>query len=97
MSESKYVVYSRKSVQYFAIDAPHKMCVFRNGWVCEGLAGSDIVLDYLGANQGITEDAEKVFDLAARRKDIKLVSSPAVTDILYVLRRVVKVILSSQK
>ena len=36
---------------------------------------TNIVLDYLGANQGFTEDAEKVFDLADRRKDIKLVSS----------------------
>ena len=51
---------------------------------------TNIVLDYLGANQGFTEDAEKVFDLADRRKDIKLVSSSAVTDILYVLKRAVK-------
>ncbi|MBQ3625667.1 MAG: hypothetical protein II948_02860 [Synergistaceae bacterium] len=36
------------------------------------------------------DDAEKVFELAARRKDIKLVSSSAITDILYVLRRAVK-------
>ena len=54
------------------------------------LLDTNIVLDYLGANQGFTEDAEKVFDLAARRKDIKLVSSSAITDILYVLRRAVK-------
>jgi hypothetical protein len=32
----------------------------------------------------------KVFDLAAKRKGIKLVSSSAITDILYVLRRAVK-------
>ena len=51
---------------------------------------TNIVLDYLGANQGFTEDAEKVFDLATKRKDIKLVSSSAITDILYVLRRAVK-------
>ncbi|MBQ9897431.1 MAG: PIN domain-containing protein [Synergistaceae bacterium] len=48
------------------------------------------MLDYLGANQGFMDDAEKVFELAARRKDIKLVSSSAITDILYVLRRAVK-------
>ena len=54
------------------------------------LLDTNIVLDYLGANQGFTEDAEKVFDLATRRKDIKLVSSSAITDILYVLRRAVK-------
>ena len=54
------------------------------------LLDTNIVLDYLGANQGFTEDAEKVFDLANRRKDIKLVSSSAIIDILYVLRRAVK-------
>ena len=54
------------------------------------LLDTNIVLDYLGANQGFTEDAEKVFDLAAKRKDLKLVSSSAITDILYVLRRAVK-------
>ena len=53
------------------------------------LLDTNIVLDYPGANQGFTEDAEKVFDLAAKRKDIKLVSSSAITDILYVLRRAV--------
>ena len=54
------------------------------------LLDTNVVLDYLGANQGFTEDAEKVFDLAARRNDIKFVSSSAITDILYVLRRAVK-------
>ena len=54
------------------------------------LLDSNVVLDYLGANQGFTGDAEKVFDLADKRKDIKFVSSSAVTDILYVLRRAVK-------
>ena len=54
------------------------------------LLDTNIVLDYLGANQGFMDDAEKVFELAARRKDIKLVSSSAITDILYVLRRAVK-------
>ena len=39
------------------------------------LLDTNIVLDYLGANQGVTEDTDKVFDLAAKRKDIKLVSS----------------------
>ena len=54
------------------------------------LLDTNIVLDYLGANQGFTEEAERVFDLASKRKDIKLVSSSAITDILYVLRRAVK-------
>ena len=54
------------------------------------LLDTNIVLDYLGANQGFTEDAEKVFDLAAKRNDIKLVSSSAITDIIYVLKRAVK-------
>ena len=54
------------------------------------LLDTNIVLDYLGANQGFAEDAEGVFDLAAKRKDIQFVSSSAITDILYVLRRAVK-------
>jgi len=54
------------------------------------LLDTNIVLDYLGANQGFTEEAGKVFDLADERKDIKLVSSSSITDILYVLRRAVK-------
>lgn len=54
------------------------------------LLDTNVVLDYLGANQGFTEEAEKVFDLASKREDIKLVSSSAITDILYVLRRAVK-------
>ena len=51
---------------------------------------TNIVLDYLGANQGFSDEAEQLFDLAEERKDIKLVSSSAITDILYVLRRAVK-------
>ena len=54
------------------------------------LLDTNIVLDYLGANQGFTEGAEKVFNVAEKRKDIKLVSSSSITDILYVLRRVIK-------
>ena len=54
------------------------------------LLDTNIVLDYLGANQGFTDDAEQVFDLASERKDIQLVSSSAITDILYVLRRALK-------
>ena len=54
------------------------------------LLDTNIVLDYLGANEGFTDDAEQVFDLASRRKDIKFVSSSAITDIVYVLRRAVK-------
>ncbi len=54
------------------------------------LLDTNIVLDYLGANQGFTEEAGKIFDLADERKDIKLVSSSSITDILYVIRRAVK-------
>lgn len=54
------------------------------------LLDTNIVLDYLGANEGFTKDAKRVFALAAERKDIKLVSSSAITDILYVLRRAIK-------
>ena len=48
------------------------------------------MLDYLGANKEFTEDAQKIFELTSKRKDIKLVSSSAITDILYVLRRAIK-------
>lgn len=54
------------------------------------LLDTNIILDYLGANEGFTDDAEKLFDFSERRKDIKFVSSSAVTDIFYVLRRAVK-------
>ena len=54
------------------------------------LLDTNVVLDYLGANQGFTDDAEKVFALAEKRNDIKLVSSSAITDIIYVLQRAVK-------
>lgn len=54
------------------------------------LLDTNIVLDYLGANQGFSDDAEKLFELAEKRQDIKLVSSSAITDIIYVLRRAVK-------
>ena len=54
------------------------------------LLDTNVVLDYLGANEGFSEDAEKVFDLASKREDIKLVSSSSITDILYVLKRAVK-------
>ena len=54
------------------------------------LLDTNIVLDYLGANQGFTEEAEEVFDLATKRRDIKFVSSSAITDIIYVLKRAVK-------
>ena len=54
------------------------------------LLDTNVVLDYLGANQNFTDEAEQVFDLAEVRQDIKLVSSSAITDILYVLKRAVK-------
>ncbi len=54
------------------------------------LLDTNVVLDYLGANHRFTEEAEKVFDLATKRKDIKFVSSSAITDIIYVLKRAVK-------
>ncbi|MDO4806243.1 MAG: PIN domain-containing protein [Coriobacteriales bacterium] len=54
------------------------------------LLDTNVVLDYLGANKGFTEEAERVFDLASRRKDIKLTLPSAITCIPYVLRRAVK-------
>ena len=48
------------------------------------------MLDYTDTNQGFEGDAEKVFNFAAQRNDIKLVSSFAIFDIFYVLRRAVK-------
>lgn len=54
------------------------------------LLDTNVILDYLGANVGFADDAEAVFDLAAKREDIKLVSSSAMTDIFYVLKRATK-------
>ena len=54
------------------------------------LLDTNVVLDYLGANQGFADDAEMVFALAEKRNDIKFVSSSAITDIIYVLKRAVK-------
>ena len=51
---------------------------------------TNVILDYLGANEGFADDAEALFQLAAERNDIKLVSSSAITDIYYVLRRATK-------
>ena len=51
------------------------------------LLDTNVILDYLGANEGFADDAEALFQLAAERNDIKLVSSSAITDIYYVLRR----------
>ena len=44
------------------------------------LLDTNIVLDYLGANQGFTEDAEKVFDLATKRKDSLKLNTTFVMD-----------------
>ena len=38
------------------------------------LLDTNVVLDYLGANKNFTDEAEKVFDLAEKRKDIKSLS-----------------------
>ena len=54
------------------------------------LIDTNIVLDYLGANIGFSNDAEKIFELALTHKAVELVSASAVTDIYYVLRRAVK-------
>ena len=51
------------------------------------LVDTNVILDFLGANQGFSEEAEAFFVLAENRKDIKLVSSSAITDIVYVLKR----------
>ena len=51
------------------------------------LIDSNVVLDYLGANQGFNTEAGMIFELAITRKAIELVSASSVTDIFYVLRR----------
>ena len=54
------------------------------------LIDSNVVLDYLGANEGFSNEAGQIFELAISRKAIELVSASSVTDIFYVLRRVFK-------
>ena len=51
------------------------------------LIDSNVILDYLGANQGFSTEAERIFELAIQQKAIELVSASAITDIFYVLRR----------
>ena len=51
------------------------------------LIDSNVVLDYLGGNQGFSTEAGKIFELAISRKAIELVSASSITDIFYVLRR----------
>ena len=51
------------------------------------LIDSNVVLDYLGANQGFNNAAGQIFELAINRKAIELVSASSITDIFYVLRR----------
>ena len=54
------------------------------------LIDTNVVLDYLGTNEGFSDEAEQIFELALQRKAIELVSASAITDIYYVLRRAVK-------
>ena len=54
------------------------------------LIDSNVVLDYLGANQGFSNEAGQIFELAINRKAIELVSASSITDIYYVLRRAFK-------
>ena len=54
------------------------------------LLDTNVILDYLGANEGFTDAAFALFQFAEERKDLKLVSSSAMTDIFYVLRRAVQ-------
>lgn len=54
------------------------------------LIDTNVVLDFLGANVGFADEAEKVFNLAIEQKAVELVSASAVTDIYYVLRRTLK-------
>ena len=54
------------------------------------LLDTNIILDFLGANKGFTDDADALFRFAEEHKDIKFVSSSAITDIVYVLRRAFK-------
>ena len=39
------------------------------------LIDTNVILDYLGANEGFSDIAEALFDLADRHNDIRLVSS----------------------
>ena len=54
------------------------------------LLDTNIALDYLGANTGFEEEAERIFSLALDKKAVELVSASAVTDIYYVLKRSLK-------
>ncbi len=54
------------------------------------LLDTNIVLDYLGANEGFTDEAEAVLDLADGNNLFEFVSASAVTDIYYVLKRALK-------
>ena len=51
------------------------------------LIDTNVVLDYLGVNEGFSEDAEAIFNLALNSEAIELVSASAITDIFYVLRK----------
>ena len=54
------------------------------------LIDTNVVLDYLGTNEGFSDEAELIFELALKKEAIELVSASAVTDIYYVRRRAVK-------
>ena len=51
------------------------------------LLDSNIVLDYLGANEGFTDEAEEVLSMGNQNGIVEFVSSTSATDIFYVLKR----------
>lgn len=51
------------------------------------LLDTNVVLDYLGVNEGFKEDAETIIEYAIVGDLIELVSASAITDIFYMARR----------
>lgn len=51
------------------------------------LIDTNVILDFLLNNPGFGEDARKIFSLAAEDETYEFVSSSAITDIFYVVRK----------
>ncbi len=51
------------------------------------LLDTNVILDYLGVNDGFQEDAESLIEYAITGDLIELVSASAITDIYYVARK----------
>lgn len=54
------------------------------------LLDTNVILDYLGVNEGFGDIAEAIIDLAISGEAIELVSASAITDIYYVAYRRLK-------